>query len=69
MKKSITVPNSSQAPKPRARDAKVTLPCTLDQKEELTQKATTAGLSVSNYLRSILHWPLEEQGARKDLGN
>jgi len=69
VKKIITVPNSSQAARRRTRDAKVTLPCTVDQKEELTQKATAAGLSVSNFLRLLLHWPLEEHGARKDLAD
>ena len=67
MSKSKTVPNSRQDASVRARDAKVTLPCTREQKRELSQRATVAGLSVANYLRSLLHWPLEEHGARKDL--
>ncbi|MES2357429.1 MAG: hypothetical protein V4529_03715 [Gemmatimonadota bacterium] len=67
MRKFITVPNSSQGINPRMRDAKVTLPCTSEQKRELTRRATEAGLSVANFLRSLLQWPLEEHGARKDL--
>lgn len=67
MKKATTVPNSRQSPSVRARDAKVTLPCTREQKDELSQRAMVAGLSMANYLRSLLHWPLEEHGARKDL--
>ena len=62
-----TVPNSSQAKNSRTRHTKVTLPCSHEQKAEISARARQAGLSVSNFLRSILGWPLEEQGARKDL--
>lgn len=67
MPKRTTVPNSGQEARSRTRHAKVTLPCSHEQKAEITLRARQAGLSVSNLLRSLLGWPLEEQGARKDL--
>lgn len=51
----------------RARETKITLPCSQIQKTELEQRAKEQQLSVSNYLRSLLGWPLEQQGHRKDL--
>ncbi|MEW6208024.1 MAG: hypothetical protein AB1631_06640 [Acidobacteriota bacterium] len=38
-----------------------------EQKADLEKRASRSGLSVPNYLRSLLGWPLERQGARKDL--
>ena len=49
------------------RDAKVTLPCSAAQKAMLELAASERGLSIANYLRAILGWPLEQQGKRKDL--
>jgi membrane-bound lytic murein transglycosylase B len=40
-----------------------------DQRADLEKKAHDAGLSILNYLRSLLGWALEQQGARKDLSN
>ena len=51
----------------RARDTRVTLPCSWEQKEDLVRRAKQKGLSVSNYLRLVLGWPFEQQGNRKDL--
>ena len=51
----------------RTRETKVTLPCSQDQKTELERRAREQGLSIANYLRSMLDWPLEQQGSRKDL--
>jgi hypothetical protein len=51
----------------RTRETKVTFYMSKEQKAELEKKAQDAGLSVLNYLRSLLGWPLEQQGARKDL--
>lgn len=63
-----TVPNSYRGESvSRARETKVTLPCSQDQKAELEQRAQEQGLSIANYLRSLLGWPLEQQGSRKDL--
>ncbi len=39
----------------------------LHQKANLEARAQVAGLTVPNYLRSLLGWPLEQQGTRKDL--
>jgi hypothetical protein len=52
---------------PRVRDSKVILYLTEEQKTDLDARAQASGLSVPNYLRSLLGWPLERQGARKDL--
>lgn len=49
------------------RETKVTLPCSNEQKKDLEDRAAAAGLSVANYLRQRLDWPLEKQGERKDL--
>lgn len=38
-----------------------------EQKADLEKRASRSGLTVPNYLRSLLGWPLEQQGARKDL--
>jgi|GEM_PF-5665641 len=51
----------------RARDTKVTLPCTWSQKAELEQRAKEHGVTISNYLRLLLGWPPEQQGSRKDV--
>ncbi len=51
----------------RARETKISLPCSQDQKQELARRAQEQELSVTNYLRSLLGWPLERQGSRKDL--
>lgn len=51
----------------RARDTKVTLPCSWEQKAELEQMASASGLNVANYLRKLLGWSLERHGSRKDL--
>lgn len=66
-KNGTTVPDSRQQGLLRTREAKVTLPCSVAQKAELTDRATAAGLSIANYLRSLIGWPLEEHGFRKDL--
>ena len=52
---------------PRVHDTKVILYLTEEQKTDLDERARQAGLTVPNYLRSLLGWPLEKQGARKDL--
>lgn len=67
MNDDTTVRHSGQGQISRARETKVSLPCTREQKEEIASRAREAGLSVSNYLRTLLGWRLEEQGARKDL--
>ena len=51
----------------RARETKVTIPCSREQKAELEQRAREQRLSVANYLRLLLGWPMEQQGRRKDL--
>jgi hypothetical protein len=51
----------------RVRETKLTFYLSEEQKTELDERARHAGLTVSNYLRSLLGWPLERQGARKDL--
>ena len=51
----------------RIRETKITLPCSREQKQELEHKAKAQGMSVANYLRSVLGFPLEQQGRRKDL--
>jgi len=51
----------------RTRETKITFYMSKEQKAELEKKAQEAGLTVLNYLRSLLGWPLEQQGARKDL--
>lgn len=51
----------------RVRETKVTLPCSREQKLALEQRAKQQGLNVANYLRSLLGWPLEQHGYRKDL--
>ena len=52
---------------PRARESKITLPCSHEQQDELKDRARRRGLNVANYLWSLLGWPLEQQGQRKDL--
>jgi len=52
---------------PRVRETKLTLPCSQSQKKEVEQRAEREGLSITNYLRSLLGWPMEQQGNRKDL--
>ncbi len=51
----------------RTRETKITFYMSKEQKAELEKKAQDSGLTVLNYLRSLLGWPLEQQGARKDL--
>lgn len=51
----------------RIRDTRITFYLSDEQKIELEQRAENAGLSVQNYLRSLLGWPAEKQGYRKDL--
>lgn len=51
----------------RTRETKVTLPCTYEQKAELELRAREKGLTIANYLRQLIGWPLEHQGTRKDL--
>ncbi len=51
----------------RAREAKITFYMSEEQKSDLEKRAGAEGMTVSNYLRSLLRWPLEQQGARKDL--
>ena len=51
----------------RVREAKITIPCSIDQKAEVERKSQEQGLSTANYLRKLLGWPLEQQGERKDL--
>lgn len=53
----------------RIRETKITLPCSREQKQELEHKAKALGMSVANYLRSVLGFPLEQQGHRKDLSD
>jgi hypothetical protein len=50
-----------------ARENKITFYMSEEQKADLEKRASRSGLTVSNYLRSLLGWPLERQGARKDL--
>ena len=52
---------------PRIRETKITFYMSEEQKADLQAKAQAAGLTVPNYLRSLLGWPLEQQGTRKDL--
>lgn len=52
---------------PRVRDTKVILYLTEEQRCDLAERARQAGLSVPNYLRSLLGWPNERPGNRKDL--
>lgn len=49
------------------REKLLCLHCTQEQKAEVESRAAAAGLTVSNYLRSLLGWPQEKQGQRKDL--
>jgi hypothetical protein len=51
----------------RIRENKITFYMSAEQKIELEARAKRAGLTVPNYLRSLLGWPIEQQGARKDL--
>jgi len=51
----------------RIRDTRITFYLSDEQKIELEQRAENAGLSAQNYLRSLLGWPAEKQGSRKDL--
>lgn len=51
----------------RIREARFTFYLSEEQKIELSVRARQAGLTVPNYLRSLLGWPLEQQGTRKDL--
>ncbi len=51
----------------RIREAKITFYMSEEQKVELNERARRTGLTIPNYLRSLLGWPLEQQGARKDL--
>ncbi len=51
----------------RVRGNQICVSCSEEQKAEVERKADEAGLSVSNYLRRFLGWPLEQQGKRKDL--
>jgi len=51
----------------RIRDTRIAFYLSDEQKIELEQRAENAGLSVQNYLRSLLGWPAEQQGSRKDL--
>jgi len=51
----------------RIRETKITFYLSVEQRVELDARAKQAGLSVQNYLRSMLGWPVEQQGARKDL--
>ena len=53
----------------RTRETKITFYMSEEQKAELEKKAQEAGLTVLNYLRSLLGWPLEQQGTRKDLSS
>jgi hypothetical protein len=61
------VQNSSQERSPRTRETKITLPCSRQQKAAIEALAREHGLSLANYLRSLLGWPLEQHGSRKDL--
>jgi hypothetical protein len=51
----------------RIRENKITFYLSAEQKIEIEARAEHAGLTVPNYLRSLLGWPIEQQGARKDL--
>jgi hypothetical protein len=51
----------------KIRETRITLHMSEAQKAELAERARQAGLSMPNYLRSLLGWPLEQQGTRKDL--
>ncbi len=51
----------------RVRETRLTFYLSEEQKTELDERARRAGITVPNYLRSLLGWPLERQGARKDL--
>jgi hypothetical protein len=51
----------------KVREARITFYMSKGQKTELEERARQAGLTVQNYLRLLLGWPLEQQGARKDL--
>ena len=51
----------------KVREARITFYMSEGQKTELEERARQAGLTVQNYLRLLLGWPLEQQGARKDL--
>lgn len=52
---------------PRIRETKITFYMSKEQKANLEARARAAGLTAPNYLRSLLGWPLEQQGSRKDL--
>jgi hypothetical protein len=51
----------------RVRETKLTFYLSEEQKAELDERARRAGMTVPNYLRTLLGWSLERQGARKDL--
>jgi hypothetical protein len=52
----------------RIRDGRaVALHLTLEQYDDLKQRADEAGLTPANYLRRLLGYPLERSGERKDL--
>jgi hypothetical protein len=53
----------------KIREARLTFHMSLEQKAELQLRASQTGLSVPNYLRSLLGWPPERQGTRKDLSD
>lgn len=53
----------------RVRETKLTFYLSEDQKAELDERARRAGMTVQNYLRSLLGWPIERQGTRKDLAS
>ena len=53
----------------RTRETKITFYMSKAQKSELEKRAREASLTVLNYLRSLLGWPPEQQGARKDLAS
>ena len=51
----------------RIRETKFTFYLSEEQKADLYDRARKAGLTVPNYLRSLLGWPPEKQGERKDI--
>lgn len=51
----------------RARETKISIPCSNAQKAEVERRSQQQGLSTANYLRKLLGWPLEQHGRRKDL--
>lgn len=46
---------------------KITLHLTIEQYEQVNNIASEKGLTPQNYLRSILGFPVEQRGQRKDL--